>query len=45
VETTAELGRLWYADRLRPDWQPKTADAMERILRQVGLTDPFWSVR
>jgi hypothetical protein len=45
VQTVADLGRLWYADRLHPDWQPKTADTMERILRQVGLTDPFWSVR
>lgn len=39
-----DLGRRWYADRLSPEWQPKTADVMNRIFDEVGLHGDFWHV-
>jgi hypothetical protein len=38
------LARLWYADRLDDEWQPRTAAAMERLFAQAGLTGDFWRV-
>jgi hypothetical protein len=40
-----ELGRRWYKGRLRADWRRPTVDMMEAILREVGLTSPFWRLR
>jgi hypothetical protein len=40
-----ELGRRWYEGRLRADWRRPTVDVMEAILREVGLTAPFWRLR
>ena len=45
ARTAWELGRVWYADRLREDWAPKTAEVMEAIFEKVGLTGEFWRVR
>jgi len=36
------LGGLWYGDRLRPDWKPRTVVESQAILDQVGLTSEFW---
>lgn len=45
VERVWRLGERWYADRLDPEWRPKTVEAMEAIFNDVGLTVPFWGVR
>ena len=45
IAQCAELGRLWYADRLTPQWKPKTPEVMENIFNEVGLEDEFWRVR
>jgi hypothetical protein len=37
-----ELARRWYGDRLDPDWRPRTREASQAILDDVGLTGAFW---
>ena len=44
VATAWNLGKLWYRDRLDPDWKPKTADVMRAIFDEAGLTGEFWNV-
>ena len=44
----AEVWRLtspWYADRLDERWLPKSADVIERLFGDAGLTGEFWRVR
>jgi len=36
------LARRWYGDRLDPDWQPRTREASQAILDEVGLVGDFW---
>jgi len=36
------LAHAWWADRLAPDWRPRTAAESQAILDAVGLTGPFW---
>ncbi len=40
-----ELARLWYGDRLRPDWRPLTEQEAQSIFAQVGLEGEFWKLR
>jgi hypothetical protein len=40
--TLKRLARLWYGDRLRADWRPRTREQSHAILDGVGLTGPFW---
>lgn len=42
VRQAFELGRVWYAARLRSDWQPWTAATAAAMFHEVGLTSPFW---
>ena len=42
VLTLGELARAWYADRLAPDWSPRTREHNQAILERVGLTGEFW---
>ena len=42
LEQLAELARRWYGDRLSPTWTPRTVDASQRILDEVGLVGDFW---
>lgn len=43
LETCWELSKLWYSDRLDPDWQPKSAKRITKILGAVGLEGVFWT--
>jgi hypothetical protein len=36
------LARVWYGDRLDPDWKPPNRAQMQSRLESVGLTGPFW---
>jgi len=45
VQQCWDLGRIWYGDRLRPDWRRRTLDEAEAVFASIGLTDPFWSLR
>jgi hypothetical protein len=42
LDTLQELARRWYGDRLSPDWRPRTLEASQAILDDVGLTGDFW---
>ena len=44
ITKLAELGAAWWADRISPDWQPHTREQNQRILDDLGLTGPFWSL-
>ena len=44
LEQVWRLAGPWYANRLDEDWQPRTADAMQRLLTDAGLTGDFWRV-
>ena len=36
------LARVWYADRLQPSWQRRTAPEAQAVFTSLGLTGPFW---
>ena len=38
------LARAWYADRLDPDWRPRTRDESQQVLASVGLHGTFWAL-
>jgi hypothetical protein len=42
LEQTWELARLWYGDRLNPDFRGRTAEEAQAIFRRLGLLAPFW---
>ena len=44
VQQLWALAGVWYGDRMDPDWQPRTRDESQRLLADVGLTDPFWEL-
>jgi hypothetical protein len=37
-----ELARIWYADRMAPDWRRRTPDEAEAVFASLGLTGEFW---
>ena len=39
------LARLWYQGRMDLDWDRPAPEDLEAIFREVGLPEPFWSVR
>jgi hypothetical protein len=38
------LARLWYGDRLEPEWRPKSAQEAQAVFAQVGLITDFWQL-
>lgn len=44
VQQVWRLARLWYGDRLEPDWRPRTGAESQAILDRVALTGPFWQL-
>ena len=40
-----ELSKLWYHNRLSPDYHGRTAEQVAAIFKQVGLTSAFWMGR
>jgi hypothetical protein len=42
LEQQWELARLWYADRLSPDWRRRTPEEAETVFASLGLTGEFW---
>ena len=44
LEQQWQLAQAWYTDRLQPDWRRKTPEEAVAILREVGLTSPFWDL-
>jgi hypothetical protein len=37
-----ELAHAWWANRLAPDWRPRSGEEAQAILDSLGLTGPFW---
>ena len=37
-----QLARIWYADRLSPQWRRRTPEEAERVFADIGLTGSFW---
>lgn len=42
AQTLWALADAWYADRISPDWRPRTREENRAILDRLGLTEPFW---
>ncbi|HSF84180.1 MAG TPA: hypothetical protein VLG28_00800 [Acidimicrobiia bacterium] len=38
------LSRHWYGDRLDPKYRPAPLEALQRMLRNAGLTGAFWQL-
>lgn len=39
-----ELARLWYSNRLDPDWRRRTPQEAEEVFSQTGLVGDFWKL-
>jgi hypothetical protein len=42
LEQQWELARIWYADRMSPDWRRRTAEEAEAVFASLGLVGDFW---
>jgi hypothetical protein len=39
-----ELSQRWYHNRMSPDYHGRTADQVQEIFKETGLTSEFWNV-
>jgi Alkylmercury lyase len=42
LEQAWELARIWYADRVSPDWRRRTPEEAEAVFERIGLVGDFW---
>ena len=42
LQQTWELSKLWYNNRMSPDYRGRSAGEAEAIFMQLGLTSTFW---
>jgi len=42
VSKLSELGHVWYADRLAPNWRPHTREQNQALLDGIRLTGDLW---
>ena len=42
LEQQWELARVWYSDRMSPDWRRRTPQEAEAVFASLGLTGEFW---
>ena len=40
-----ELARAWWWSRLDPGWTPRSVEASQALLDEVGLAGDFWALR
>ena len=40
-----ELSKLWYHDRLSPNYHGRTVEQAEEIFKQAGLMSEFWYIQ
>jgi len=45
VDQVWELSRLWYRDRLSPDYHGRSIEQVAEIFRQAGLKSKFWYIQ
>lgn len=43
LEQTWALSKLWYANRMRPEFHGRTPQEAQAIFQQLDLRSPFWS--
>ena len=39
-----DLARIWYADRMSPDWRRRSPAEAEEVFATVGFTGAFWKL-
>lgn len=39
-----ELSKVWYGNRMSPDFRGRTAGQVAEVFRKAGLTSDFWWV-
>jgi Alkylmercury lyase len=39
-----KLAKLWYGDRLKPNWRPKTSWQAQKLFSEIGLVGEFWKL-
>ena len=44
LEQVWDLARVWYADRMAPDWRRRTLREAEAVFASLELTGKFWSL-
>jgi hypothetical protein len=44
LEQTWELAKLWYGDRMHPEFHGRSVAGAQAIFAQVGLRSAFWQV-
>ena len=44
LDQTWELAKLWYADRLDPEWRRRTPAEATAAFALIGLTGDFWKL-
>jgi len=37
-----DLARVWYRDRMSPEWRRRTPDEAQAVFESLGLTGAFW---
>ena len=42
LEKLWELSKVWYGNRMSPEYHGRTKEAVEAIFEQFGLTGDFW---
>ncbi len=42
VQQIWELSKLWYRNRMDPNFRGRTAEQVVEVFRQAGLTSEFW---
>jgi hypothetical protein len=42
LEQQWDLARVWYSDRMSPDWRRRTPQEAEAVFASLGLTGEFW---
>jgi hypothetical protein len=45
MEQAWELARGWYGGKMSAEWRRATLEEAEALLRRIGLTGEFWSLR
>ena len=44
LEQQWELARIWYADRISPDWRRRKPGEAQAVFEGLGLKGDFWRV-
>ena len=42
LDSLWRLARLWFHDRLSPQWRRRTLDEAHAVFAESGLEGPFW---